>query len=75
MFITSCRVRKLKTYFHVVAEVVGHDAPDYVEADVASRMAHVRLVVNGRSAGVPGDLVGIDRHKLILLVGEGVENS
>jgi hypothetical protein len=38
-------------------------------------MAHVGVVVNGGATGVPGDYVGVHRHKFIFLIREGVKNS
>lgn len=69
-----------RTYPHVVAEEVSHDALDDVEADVGPSagelrgeryllgVAHVGVIVHGRAAHIPGDevLVCVPRHKHLL---------
>ena len=65
----------IETYFYVISEIIGHYAPDNVEADVASSVSHMRLVVNSRTARVPSNLVRIIWHKLVFLLCERVEHS
>ncbi len=50
----------------IVAEVVGHNPAQNVEADVGSGVSHMRLIIYGRSALVPSHLLRIRWHKLIL---------
>lgn len=42
------------------AKVVHENAPDDIGRDIVARMAQVALVVHGRTAGVPGDLAGLN---------------
>ena len=65
----------LLTYLDVVAEVVGHNPAQDVERDVGSGVPHVRVVVDGGPAGVPGHLVRVDRREEVLLPGESIKHS
>ena len=55
--------QKEATYLDIVPEVVGHDAPENIEGDVGSGVAHVAVVVHGGAARVPGHLVRVDRRE------------
>jgi hypothetical protein len=80
-------VSDIHNLLHIVAEVIGQNAADNVEADVGSCMAHMRLIVDCGSTLVPSDLVGVNRLKNVLIrkgkavaiayfgVGEGVKHS
>ena len=71
IFITSYNTPIYKwsndvTYLYVIAEVVRHNTTQDIEADIGSRMSHVRIVVDSGSTLVPCHFIRIDRHKFIL---------
>ena len=63
------------SYLDIVSEVVCHDSPEYIKRDVGASMAHMRIVINGRSARVPCHFVRVDRCEQVFLTGEGVQDA
>ena len=59
-------------YLDIVTEVVCHDPTQYVERDVSSCVSHMRVIIDSRSACVPGHFVRVDRDKKFLFPREGV---
>ena len=59
-------------YLDIVTEVVCHDPTQYVERDVSSCVSHMRVIIDGRSASVPGHFMWVDRDKKFLLPRESV---
>jgi hypothetical protein len=47
----------------LVVEVVRENAANDVCRDIVAGVAEVALVVDGRAAGVPGDLAGLNWHE------------
>ena len=55
-------------HLDVVAEVIGEQAANNVEADVGARVTHVRFIVHGGTTLVPGDLTGLNGFEFVLLL-------
>ena len=58
---------------NVITKIIGHHSPQDVKGQVGPGVAHVRVVVHGGAAVIPGHSLALLGHEHLLLPRQAVE--